>query len=213
MNKWDNNILFRLLLFTSMIMILTGCSALTVSQSNDTKEFKIAYVTQETHIWHQTAVKFGEELEKLSDGRFTVNLYPASQLGLEKDYMLLLETGALDASLLTNGYMSTREEALNAWFLPFTFDTIEEAIEMTKTEESQALLDTLSKQGIKGVGFIFAGNRHMLLTEGSVTSPDDLRGKKMRILGSPIMQMFWEKSVQAQRQCHYLKCIPHCKQG
>jgi len=70
--------------------VLSGCSTINASQEVGTKEFKIAHVTQESHIWHQTAVKFGEELEKLSDGRFTVNLYPSSQLGQEKDYMLLL---------------------------------------------------------------------------------------------------------------------------
>ena len=30
-----------------------------------TKTFKIAHVTQETHIWHQTAEKFGEELDRI----------------------------------------------------------------------------------------------------------------------------------------------------
>lgn len=191
MRGWHKKKWTRIFVLAFLVFVLTGCSAISVTQDEGTKEFKIAHVTQESHIWHQTAVKFGEELEKLSDGRFTVNLYPSSQLGQEKDYMLLLETGALDAAMLTNGYMSTREESLNAWFLPFTFNTIEEAIEMTKTEESQALLGTLNIQGIKGLGFIFAGNRHMLLSDGEVQSPDDLYGKKMRILGSPIMQMFW----------------------
>lgn len=191
MRGWLRNNFFQFLVLSIFVIVLSGCSAIGASQDVTTKEFKIAHVTQESHIWHQTALKFGEELEKLSDGRFTVNLYPSSQLGQEKDYMLLLETGALDAAMLTNGYMSTREESLNAWFLPFTFNTIEEAIEMTETEESKALLATLNKQGIKGLGFIFAGNRHMLLADGEVQSPDDLSGKKMRILGSPIMQMFW----------------------
>ncbi|MCU9594506.1 TRAP transporter substrate-binding protein [Caldibacillus thermolactis] len=192
MKKKISKNLVQFIFLTIFLILLTGCSISSTALNSNKKEFKIAHVTQETHIWHQASVKFGEELEKLSEGRFTVNLYPSSQLGQEKDYMLLLETGALDAAILTNGYMSTREESLNAWFLPFTFPTIEEAIAMTETEESQALLETLNKQGVKGLGFIFAGNRHILLSDDFVHSPDDLDGKKVRILGSPIMQMFWE---------------------
>lgn len=191
MRGWNKNSFLACIILSIFALVLAGCSANDATLDGNTKEFKIAHVTQESHIWHQTAVKFGEELETLSDGRFTVNLYPSSQLGQERDYMLLLETGALDGAMLTNAYMSTREESLNAWFLPFTFDTIEEAIAMTESEESKEMLGTLSKQGMKGLGFIFAGNRHMLLTEGEVQAPEDLHGKKMRIIGSPIMQMFW----------------------
>ena len=159
-----------------------------------TKTFKIAHVTQETHIWHQTAEKFGEELEKLSDGKMKVEIYPASQLGQEKDMVQQLETGSLDFGFLTNAYMSTREVSLNAWFMPFVFPTIADANEMRDAESTKKILDTLDSQGLVAFDFVFAGNRHVLLNDGFVQSPADLKGKKLRIVGSPAMQEFWEKA-------------------
>ncbi|BAQ09316.1 TRAP-type C4-dicarboxylate transport system, periplasmic component [Bacillus sp. OxB-1] len=156
--------------------------------------FKISHVTQESHIWHKTAEKFGEELKALSDGRMDVEIYPASQLGQEKDMVQQLETGSLDFGFLTNAYMSTRQDSLNAWFMPFVFNNLEEANELRSSDAAKQMLEELSSQSLVGMDFIFAGNRHVLLKSGTVESPADLAGKKIRIIGSPSMQSFWEKT-------------------
>lgn len=156
--------------------------------------FKISHVTQESHIWHKTAEKFGEELKVLSDGRMDVEIYPASQLGQEKDMVQQLETGSLDFGFLTNAYMSTRQESLNAWFMPFVFNNLEEANELRSSDAANQMLEELGSQNLVGMDFIFAGNRHVLLKSGTVESPVDLSGKKIRIIGSPAMQSFWEKT-------------------
>ncbi|MFS0644087.1 TRAP transporter substrate-binding protein [Siminovitchia sp. 179-K 8D1 HS] len=162
------------------------------SKKEETKTFKISHVTQESHVWHKTAEKFGEELEKLSDGRMNVEIYPASQLGLEKDMVQQLETGSLEFGFLTNAYMSTRQDSLNAWFMPFTFKNLEEAAAMRDSDAAKKMLEELDSQGLVGLDFMFAGNRHVLLKDGAVNSPADLKGKKIRIIGSPAMQDFWE---------------------
>ena len=55
------------------------------------------------------------------------------------------------------------------------------------------MLTELSSQGLVGLDFAFAGNRHVLLKDGFVSSPEDLQGKKLRIIGSPAVQDFWEE--------------------
>src|SRR5690606_11884568 len=158
--------------------IVAGCSAGAGGGGNGTYNFKAAHVVQENHIWHQTALKFGEELEKLSDGRMTLTIYPASQLGQEKDMVQQLETGTLDFGFLTNAYMSTRQDSLNAWFLPFAFDSLEEAVAMRESKPVKEMLAELESQGLIGLDFIFAGNRHLLMKNGHISSMEDLAGKK-----------------------------------
>lgn len=160
----------------------------------ETKVFKISHVTQESHVWHKTAEKFGEELESLSDGKMSVEIYPASQLGLEQDMIQQLETGSLDFGFLTNAYMSTRQESLNAWFMPFTFSNLEEAVEMRSSDAAREMLEELSSQSLVGLDFMFAGNRHILLNEGFVNSVEDISGQKIRIIGSPSIQDFWDET-------------------
>lgn len=178
-------------------LMLAACGSNTSTNSaneggkEQTYTFKATHVTQETHVWHQTALKFGEELEKLSNGRMKLEIYPASQLGPEKDMVQQLETGAIDFGFLTNAYMSTRQESLNSWFMPFTFKSLDEAVQLRGSEPVLQMLKELESQGLVGLDFAFAGNRHILMKEGHIASPEDLKGKKIRIIGSPAIQDFW----------------------
>lgn len=163
------------------------------SSEGASRTFKIAHVVQESHVWNATAQKFGEELAALSDGRMNVEIYPASQLGAEADMVQQIETGAIDFGFMTNAYMSTREDSLNSWFMPYLFSSLEEAVAMRDSEEAKQMLDSLSSQGLVGLDFAFAGNRHVLMKDGFAETPEDLKGKKIRIIGSPAMQSYWEK--------------------
>lgn len=183
-------------LISSLVLLLAACSGGEQSSGNGEAanyKFKASHVVQESHVWHQIALKFGEELEKLSDGRMQLEIYPASQLGQEKDMVQQLETGSIDFGFLTNAYMSTRQESLNGWFMPFAFNSLEEAVALRESAPAKEMLTELSSQGLIGLDFAFAGNRHVLLKDGFVSSPEDLQGKKLRIIGSPAVQDFWEE--------------------
>jgi tripartite ATP-independent transporter DctP family solute receptor len=189
-------LMFTILLAFTLILSACGSNGATSgsSEDSDSYTFKVTHVTQESHVWHKTAEKFGEELEALSDGRMKLEIYPASQLGQEKDMVQQLETGSLDFGFITNAYMSTRQDSLNAWFMPFAFKDLTEANELSKSEAAQEMLKELEGQGLVGLDFIFAGNRHILMKDSHISSPEDLNGKKVRIIGSPAMQSFWEQT-------------------
>ncbi|USG64338.1 TRAP transporter substrate-binding protein [Brevibacillus ruminantium] len=193
---------FTLASILSLSLVLAGCGNNGGSAGGSTQsagdgsggqsyKFRLTHITQTSHIWHKTAEKFSEELEVRSNGRMKVDLFPAGQFGAEKDMVQQLETGSLDFGIITNGYLSTRSEAFNAWFMPFLFENIEEATKARKTESAAKILDELSSQGLQANGVVFAGNRHILTKDTPVTSPEDLKGKKIRILGSPAVQDFW----------------------
>lgn len=189
-------------ILSTAALLLAGCvesadssegSAEAGSESGE-YTFKVSHVTQENHIWHQTALKFGEELESLSEGRMDLEIYPAAQLGQEQDMVQQLETGSLDFGFMTNAYMSTRQDSLNAWFMPFAFKNLEEATELRESDPAKEMLAELESQQLVGLDFVFAGNRHILMKEGHISTPADLSGKKVRIIGSPAFQDFWQKT-------------------
>lgn len=193
--KLKKYVLMFALAALAVVLAACGGDEKDAATSNDGEKhtFKLAHVVQESHIWNKTAEKFGEELAKLSDGRLDVKIYPASQLGAEADMVQQIETGAIDFGFITNAYMSTRENSLNAWFIPYLFNDLTEATEMRNSDEAKQMLDSLSSQGLVGLDFVLAGNRHVLMKDGFVKTPSDLKGKKIRIIGSPAMQSYWEK--------------------
>lgn len=153
--------------------------------------FKYAHISSVENVWHTQAEKFAEELEKLSDGRMKIDFYPMGQLGNENDMLQQLETGTLDFAIITTAQLSNRSDDLNAWAMPFMFDSVEEGIEMSKSEPAVQILEGLEEQGLIGLGYNFVGNRYVMMIDTAIESPEDLDGKKIRITGGPAVQDFW----------------------
>jgi tripartite ATP-independent transporter DctP family solute receptor len=191
-----SNEILMVILSIVLALMLTACgtneSANTSGVDGEqTYSFRVSLVTPPSHGWTVTAEKFNEELQARSNGRMSAQVFPSEQLGSEADMVQQMEVGTLDFGFITNAYLSTRSESFNAWFMPFLFEDLEEASQARHSEESRKMLDELEAQGLVGLDFSFAGERHVLMKDGAIQTPEDLKGKKLRIIGNPVMQEFW----------------------
>jgi tripartite ATP-independent transporter DctP family solute receptor len=158
--------------------------------------FKLAHLAPPSHMWHLAAEKFKEELETLSEGRMTLQIYPAGQLGNEADMVQQIESGSVDFGFITAAYLSSRSEAFSAWFVPYAFKDLHDANEARSSDVAKKILATLDEQGIKGLDYFFAGQRVMLFKDKEIRKPKDIQGMKLRVTPSPPMQD-WYKSLGA----------------
>lgn len=163
------------------------------SSSGETYEFKITYVTQTEHNWHQVAEKLKEELAERSDGRMELELYPAAQLGPEPDMVQQMSNGTLDFALLTVPYLSTRIPEFEAWNLPFLFETLEDGVKAIETDAAQQMLTLLEDQGIKGMGYMHTGTHSLVLKDTEINSLEDVKGKKLRFTAGAALLGYWEE--------------------
>ena len=162
------------------------------SESGKKYTFKLAHITPTDHMWHKAAEKFKEELDKRSDGRMQLEIYPASQLGTEADMVQQISSGSVDFGFITAAYMSSRAPAFTAWFAPYAFKDLEAANAARDTEVAKKILATLDDQGLKGLDYLFAGNRVMLFKDKEVKKPEDLKGLSFRVTPSPPLQDFYK---------------------
>ncbi len=192
-----------LIVLSLLVLVFVGCNDSTetggeANASNDNSKksytFKLAHITPPTHLWHTGAEKFKEEIEKRSDGRIQLELYPSGQLGTEGDMTQQTISGSIDFSFITAAYMSSREQAFAAWFTPYAFDNLEEANDARDSEVAKKILGTLDEQGLTGLDYLFAGQRVMLFKDKEVKSPSDMDGMKMRVTPSPPMQDFYRST-------------------
>jgi tripartite ATP-independent transporter DctP family solute receptor len=162
-------------------------------------KFKLAHITPPSHMWHQAAEKFKEELSKRSDGRIELEIYPSSQLGTEADMMQQIGAGSVDFGFITAAYTSSRSPSFAAWFAPYAFEDLEAAHKARESEPAKKILATLDQEGITGLDYLFAGQRVMLFKDKEVKKPEDMKGLKLRVTPSPPMQDFY-KSMGASTE-------------
>ena len=200
----------------ALLFVLAACSNSNATKENDAKKdnkstesinssgkdipemkFKLAHITSTDHMWHKAAEKFNEELKARSDGKMELEIYPASQLGTEADMVQQVEAGSIDFAFITAAYLSARTPEMAAWFAPYTFKNLQEASDASHTDIAREILGGIEGTGLKGLDYLFAGQRTMVFKSKEVKKASDLEGLKMRVTPSPPLQMFYKEAGAA----------------
>ncbi len=60
---------------------------------------KLGHLANEENPWHKAAVKFGDELSSLTEGRIAVEVFPNESLGKEIDLINGMQLGTVDMTI------------------------------------------------------------------------------------------------------------------
>ena len=140
----------------------------------------------ETKVW----VKISELVEAKLPGQFKFNIVKNGALGGEKEVAEGTRLGSIHASLSTVSSLSGWVPELQILDLPFLF---RDAAHVRKTVDGDVgadLKQKLAAQNFVIGDFINYGARH-LLTKEPVTRPEQLKGKKIRVIQSPLHTKLW----------------------
>jgi tripartite ATP-independent transporter DctP family solute receptor len=151
-------------------------------------ELKLGHTDNDTEVspYQITAAKFKSLIEKYTDGKYKVNIFPNSQLGFEKEMVKNLTMGSMDLAVITSAVIGPFINSYMAIDLPFIFPEREVAHAVLDGETGELLLSKLNKLQIKGFGFPEVGFRHMLNNVRPIYTPDDTKGIKFRVMQTPI---------------------------
>src|SRR5689334_22274559 len=69
----------------------------------------------------EAVVNIGKKLEQATNGRLSVQMFPAMQLGGEKEMIEQAQVGALQFARVSTGPVGTVVDNLNVFNLPFVF--------------------------------------------------------------------------------------------
>jgi tripartite ATP-independent transporter DctP family solute receptor len=152
-----------------------------VLKSSDVHPF--GYPTVEAVKW------MGEELEKETDGRLSIQIYPSMQLGGEKEMIEQAQVGALAMARISVGPMGPLVPELNVFNLPYMFRDaghMEAVIDGPIGDEMLQKLSEHPTAGLIGLCWMNAGTRNVYNSKHPVASMEDLEGLKIRTMGNPI---------------------------
>lgn len=172
------------------ILFMSACGRPSTSSSEGSEEtytIRIAHLVPEEQSSHVAAVTFKEKLEKESDGRIKVELYPNGQLyGSDREAIEAVQLGNIEMTIPAVAPLASFNEKFLVFDLPFLFNSNEAAYKALDGELGQELMADLEKNDLKGLVFGENGFRHMSNNKGPIESPEDVKGLKFRTLENPL---------------------------
>lgn len=152
--------------------------------SGQTFTMKFGFATI-NDMQHEFANRLKERVEARSGGRLKIEVYPASQLGNNQRMIEGVQLGTQEATIQPPEFVYGVDPRYVVLSLPFLFDSVEEANRVLEAPATDQLINVGEAKGLKGLGvyqYGFAG----IIGHFPVRSPEDLRGRKIRVLGSQI---------------------------
>ena len=177
--------------FTSRA-VLAALMTTAAAMAAEARELRMGVITPPSHVWTKVANRIAEKLPEATGGELTLAVFPAGQLGSEQEMYQQMSTGLLDAGLMTAAITSLRAPSMQGWFTPYLFEDVSAAIKASETPAAGEMLKELDAAGLHGLGYTFAGMRHILMKDAPATSAADLANKKIRIVPFPAMKTWWE---------------------
>ncbi|MFJ6651849.1 TRAP transporter substrate-binding protein DctP [Microbacterium sp. NPDC091313] len=120
-----------------------------------------------------------------ADMGFTVELYPASQLGPDADRFPLVQAGDIDIDLQGASALSSTYAPMGVVDAAYAFDDVDHAFEWIDNDSDQLFDGFHDSTGVRVVDGWFFGNRTFTTKGVEVRSPSDLEGKPVRFPNSP----------------------------
>jgi len=147
--------------------------------------FKCATATL-NDVQHEWCKRYIARLEKRSNGQIKGQIFPASQLGSIPRMIEGAQFGTIEAWIGPPEFLVGIDPRFQVLSAPYLFDDFDHTF---RTINDRQFLDRFlalaEDRGLKGVSLIVYGPAGFA-TRTVVRTPDDMKGKKIRVLATPI---------------------------
>lgn len=165
-------------------MLATGVIAVETSGA-DAETLKFAHFATTDDPNHAAALEFKEKIEKLTDGRYEIEIFENNKLGGEIEVVEAIALGTIDVSPPSAAALANVIPEMNILNMPFLFKDWDGYSEVLNGPFYDALAEVSAKKGFRVLGFMTTGPRN-LMTKFPVNSMADLKGRKIRTVQNPV---------------------------
>lgn len=125
--------------------------------------------------------RFKTEVERLTKGDLTVDLFPAMQLGGAGENVDQVRSGTIFMTWVGVAYLSRLVPALEAVSLPFLFPDRGAAFRVIDGKVGDLINLNLATKGFLSLGYMELGARHVTNNVRPLRTLDDFKGLKIRL--------------------------------
>lgn len=158
------------------LLIVGSCST-----KKEIKILRLAHTLDTKHPVHKAMIILGEKLKKKSNGTLEVKLYPSGQLGAERECLELLQIGSLDITKVSAAVLENFITEYKVFSIPYLFRDRQHAFQVFDGAIGDEMLTKGDKYRLRGLTFYDAGSRSFYTKDKPITTPEDLKGLKIRV--------------------------------
>lgn len=138
---------------------------------------------------HTEAMKvFKEEVERLSAGKITVDLYIAGAIYTQEGELAAVREGTLDMAYYSDAWLAEFIPYLSMFSAVYTFSSYNHMNKVLNGEIGKRIFEEVAqKTGVRPLAAFYLGTRQLNVVEkvGPVRTPEDMKGVKLRTPDSP----------------------------
>src|SRR4051812_17970157 len=124
----------------------------------------------------------GKEIAEKTSGRVELQVFPASQLGTQRDMIEALASNALQLYTDGAGTFGSWVPAISVLEAPYVWRDAAHMAKGMASADARALVDLLVKnRGMRIIDTIYYGTRQLTTADKPVTHPRDMAGFKLRV--------------------------------
>ncbi len=138
--------------------------------------------------WGKGGEIWSNLVRERTNGRINIKLYPGVSLvqGDQTREFTAIRQGVIDMAIGSTINWSPQVKELNLFSLPFLMPDYKAIDAITRGPVGEDLMKTIEKAGVVPLAWGENGYREITNSKHEIRRPDDLKGLKIRVVGSPL---------------------------
>jgi len=155
---------------------------------NYKSEYKLSIVVGTQFPWGQGAEIWSRLVRERTDGRINIKIYPGTSLvqGDQTREFTAIRQGVIDMAVGSTINWSPQVRQLNLFSLPFLLPDYAAIDSLIQGEVGQDLFKLVEKAGVVPLAWGENGYRQLSNSRHEIRTPQDMKGMKLRVVGSPL---------------------------
>ena len=174
--------------FAAVGMITSATFGWAQSPSKYQAEYRLSTVVGTAFPWGKAGEKWAELVKQRTNGRINIKLYPGVSLvaGDQTREFTAIRQGVIDLAIGSTINWSPQIKQLNLFSLPFLMPDYAAIDALTQGEVGKDLFKVLDKAGVVPLAWGENGFREVTNSKRELRKPEDFKGLKLRVVGSPL---------------------------
>ncbi len=178
----------RSFLKAALAAVALAASAVAPAQTAYKSEYRLSIVVSTAFPWGKGAEIWADKVRERTQGRINIKLYPGTSLvqGDQTREFPAIRQGVIDMAVGSTINWSPQVKQLNLFSLPFLMPDYAAVDALTQGEVGAQIFKAIDKAGVLPLAWGENGYREISNSKMDIRKPEDMKGMKIRVVGSPL---------------------------